>query len=238
MYDYYEEPYYEPTEADEIFLEAREKLINSLKGTVKQYVENVKSENERLKKELYTAKSKLREVETREFALEREKSNLMNTVRKERLSELLKDFQVERFMVTSTTKYAEKCDKCDDERYIHYKSPLGKEHKERCNCCDNSEKIYKPKSMLCTEFKVDSRDSKKLRMWYNRNTYDREEYYDSSKHFEKSYNGESYDILNEYEIFFDTIEECQKYCDWLNRDVDLEKYNSDLTVEYLPKKRG
>lgn len=238
MYDYNDEPYYEPTEADVIFFEAREKLINSLKGTVKQYVESVTLENEKLKQELEEAKSRLRGIANRESALEREKSDLMNTVRKERLSQLLEDFQVERFMATTTTRYSAKCDKCDDERYIHYKTPSGKYQKERCDCHEDSMNIHVPKSMLCTEFKIDTRDSRKLSMWYKRNVYDKEEYYDSSAYFKELYNGQSYESLKKHDIFFNTEEECRLYCDWLNRDIDLDKYNYDLVIEYSAKKKG
>jgi hypothetical protein len=237
MYDY-DEPYYEPTEADEIFFEAREKLINSLKGTVKQYVENVKLENEQLKQDLEKMRKQVQDVKNKERILEREKSDLMNTVRKERLSELLKDFEVERFMVTTARMLAQKCDKCDDDRILHYKTPLGKDQKERCDCYEDSVNINKPKSMLCTEFKVDSHNGNKLRMWYKRNIYDKEDYYDSSAYLKECYNEQPYESLDKYNIFFDTEEECELYCDWLNRDIDLVKYNYDLSTEIISKKKG
>jgi hypothetical protein len=226
MYDY--DPYYEPTEAEEIFFEAREKLIKSLKGTVKQYVEDVKLENEKLKKEIETMRKQVQDVKNKEIRLEREKSDLMNTVRKERLSELMKDFQVERFMVTTIKMLAQKCDKCDSDRILHYKTPLGKAQKERCDCYDDSVIIHKPKTMLCTEFQISRNNNKKLSMWYKRKLSGDEDYYDSSAYFKEGYNGQPYESLNVHDIFFDTENECQLYCDWLNRNIDLEKYNCDL----------
>jgi pyruvate-formate lyase len=178
MYNYYEEQYCEPTEADEIFMEAKEKLLNSLKGTVKQHIESIKIENENLKKQIQRLELKFNETNYDLQELKKEKSKFAELVRKERLSELLKDFQVERFMVTSLKKYNQKCDKCDDERYIHYKSPLGKNQKELCDCNDDNATVYEVKSMIVTEFALNDRNTK-FRIWYKHNTSDKEEYYTS-----------------------------------------------------------
>lgn len=224
MYDYNDEPYYEPTVADEIFFEAREKLINSLKDTAKQYVENFAKENQKLKNENEKLLKKVNDIEYREKELERSKQNLEKDVRKERLSLILEQLKVERFMVKSKTMYSKKCDKCNDERVIEYLSPLGAKQKERCDCYNNSIKTYVPESQLCTEFKIDSQNNNKLRMWYKGNCYEKEEYYTSSNYYKQSYTGEDYSTLDVYRIFFDTLDECQQYCDWLNRDVDFSIY--------------
>lgn len=228
MYDYYDEPYYEPTVADEIFLEAREKLIESLKDSVKQHIENLERENLEIKSKNEKLLKQVSEIESKKLELERAKQTLERDVRKERLSTLLEQLKVERFMVKTKTMYGKKCDKCNEERYIEFISPLGNKLKERCDCYDNKVIAYFPKSHLCTEFKVDSQNGNKLRMWYKENTYGREEYYSSGSHYEKSYTDEDYSTLNTYNIFFDTIEECQKYCDWLNRDIDLSQYSENL----------
>lgn len=224
MYNFYDEPYYEPTIADEIFFEAREKLTESLKDTVKQYVENFVKENQELKNENEKLLKKVKDIESRERELERSKQNLERDVKKERLSSILEQLKVERFMAKTKTMYGKKCNKCNDERIIEYLSPLGTKQKERCDCYNNSVNVYYPTSQLCTEFKVDSKNNDKIRMWYTKNTYDREEYYTSNSYYKQSYTGEDYIALDVREIFFDTLDECQKYCDWLNRDVDLSIY--------------
>lgn len=225
MYDYNDEPYYEPTVADEIFFEAREKLTKSLKDTVKQYVENFVKENQELKNENEKLLKKVKDIEYRERELERAKQNLEKDIKKERLSSILEQLKVERFMAKSITMYSKKCDKCNDERIIEYLSPLGMKQKERCDCHNNSVKAYFPTSQLCTEFKIDSQNNNKLRMWYKQNIYEKEEYYTSSNYYKQSYAGEDYSTLDVYEIFFDTLDDCQKYCGWLNRDVDLNEYS-------------
>ena len=224
MSDYYDEPYYEPTAADEIFFEAREKLIKSLKDSVKQHIENIENENKKLKDKNEKLSVQVREIEYRERKLELEKKNLESTVRRERLSVLLEQLKVERFMVKTKTMYEKKCNKCNSERYVEFLSPLGKKQKERCDCYTNRVEVFLPESHLCTEFKVDSQNSNKLRMWYRLNSYNKDEYYSSSTYYQNSYDGEPYESLSIYSTFFDTLEECQKYCDWLNRDIDFEKY--------------
>ena len=208
MSDYCDEPYYEPTAADEIFFEAREKLIKSLKDSVKQHIENIENENQKLKDKNKKLSAQVREIESRETKLELEKKNLESTVRRERLSVLLKQLKVERFMVETKTMYIKKCNKCNEERYIEFLSPLGKKQKERCDCYTDSVKVFLPESHLCTEFKVDNGNPSKLRMWYKQNASAGEEYYTSSNYYNKSYNGEDYSTISIYAIFFDTLEEC------------------------------
>lgn len=226
MYDFDDEQYYEPTEADEIFLEAREKLINSLKGSVKQHLKNVSLENEKLRKQIQKLESKLNESNWSLQQLKKEKSNFAEVARKERLSDLLKDFQVERFMVASSTKYNQKCNKCDDERYVHYKTPLGKDQKELCDCNDDSAIVYEVKSVVVTEFALNDNGSK-FRLWYKRNTSGKDEYYTSTNFYELSSDGLSYESLNKHSAIFDSLDACQAYCDWLNKDVDTAKYIYD-----------
>ena len=229
MYNWYEnEPHYEPTMSDIIIEEAKIKLMDVLSNQVKKDRDSVILENISLKKKNEELKQKVDEISKRENKLEIEKRNLKKTVRKEYLSNLLKDFQVERFKVDYKSMYGKKCNKCNDRRQIIYKSPLGKEQKELCDCAKDRVKIYFPESALCTEFKIDKNDRDKLRMWYTKNSYDdKEEYYSSSNYYEKSYNNEPYEDLNSYKIIFDTIEECQKYCDWLNKDINIEEYSEN-----------
>ena len=51
-----------------------------------------------------------------------------------RLTELLKDYKAMIYTVDSNRIYEPKCNLCDDNRQVEYKTPLGRTAKEDCSC--------------------------------------------------------------------------------------------------------
>lgn len=88
MYDY-EEPYYEPTPADEIFFDAKQKLEDCLKESIKDKIKNLENENTRLKAENTKLKNKFCEVERKEKQLKNEEKDLENKVLRRKFAEML-----------------------------------------------------------------------------------------------------------------------------------------------------
>lgn len=223
MYDYYdEEPFYEPTVADEIFIEYTQKLKDALKDNIKQDIENIKSENQRLKEENEKYKSRENEIACKERELEYEKQNLMYKVRQERLSELMKDFQVIMYKVGTTKEMFPKCNNCDENRKIHFTSPLGREMTESCTC-NISKTVYIPVEFICTEFKINKDNNKTMSAWYKLHKdkdYDWYQYQSDSYKKKVYEEGMDFEKLDWYCTFFKLKEECQKYCDWLNEKED------------------
>lgn len=220
MYEYEEECYYEPSIADELLTEYQEKMKEALLSSVKSKFDAIKAENENLKEQNAKLKKKVEEIDNRERHLKIEKSNMLRDVRKERLSELMKDFHIIMYKIYQDHIMPEKCNKCDDNRNILFNSPSGKVLKENCEC-KNAEKFYKPIEYQCKSFKID-RDGKKMDAWYEENKKNNGD----DDYYERSYSqhcGKIYDETMEYKdgdeyynLFFKTKEECQKYCDWKN----------------------
>jgi FtsZ-binding cell division protein ZapB len=215
--EYY--PCYEPTVVDEILNEYQEKMKDALLDTVKLDIANTKYENTKLKEENKTLKEREHEVNQKERQLEIEKKNLMLKVRNERLAELMKDFEVVMYKVRTTIEKLPKCNNCDDNRKIHFKSPLGNDMSESC-LCDKGKTIYIPMEFICTEFRINS-NNKEMSMWYKMNRGSDYDYYsyESSDYAETVYNNDMKyeDLKSYYHIYFKSINECQKYCDWLNK---------------------
>lgn len=221
MYDYFEEPYYEPTIADEIFFEAREKLINSLKETVKQHLENVVQENENLKKENEKMKQEVTKIRNEKRVFEDEKKNYESKLKRSVLSELLNDLEVIVYSVGSEEYEKQKCDKCNDSREIKYFSPTGKMMFEACECYG---RIYKKvvQENILYEFKKD-RNNTRILMWFKPYNSD-EDGYTSGTAIQTFYdNYEFEDIEKQYNVYFRIKENAELYCEYLNKKNNFPK---------------
>ena len=75
-YWYYEEPIWEPSEADELFDELKSKLVDAAKASLKNDMESLKSRNEYLEKRNKELEDKAQEVSRKESALEYKAQNL------------------------------------------------------------------------------------------------------------------------------------------------------------------
>ena len=235
MYDYYEEPpYYEPSLADEIMFEYQQKMKDALLESVKTEIENIKEENERLKEENKRLHEKQHQVAVKERELLEKEKTLEREFYRKKFSELLKPFtdNYSGYYANSTYKKVNKCEKCDNDRKIIYTSPYGEEIKKDCSCNRRYE-LYKPEHSVIEV----------LSLWKS-NNYDnkfgitpkyqnkREDDYRWSKleftHFVDIFDETTVDDLKKYNTLFKLKEECQKYCDYLNKDI--EEYEVELPV--------
>jgi hypothetical protein len=106
-----------------------------------------------------------------------------------------------------------KCDKCDENRRIHFKTPRGKETYEECECGVGNQ-VYYPEEFRCTEFYID-RSGKGLVGIYNKRQYSDDGYKDSGISTDDLYqSGMDFEKINYYRTMFRVKEDCQKYCDW------------------------
>ncbi len=127
MSEYYSDeefPCFCAPETYEAFQQFVEKWRRSTFEELQFQVENLQNENNRLKAQI------------KELSLIKKNwDEKIKEIRHTRLKELLKDVQECAYLVDCKYEYAHvKCDKCDDERKIHFKSPSGKELTEPCSC--------------------------------------------------------------------------------------------------------
>ncbi len=213
---YDEEPYYEPTPADQIFIEAVNKLEDALKESVKFRVDKFAIDNEKLKQENKKLKDRVNDISRRERDLENEKESYKRQLKRATLTELLEDYETVIYRATYNHVMGEKCSNCDEDRKIHFKSPTNKDVTEDCSC-KISKKIYKPETHYMHEFKK-TNHSEKLIVWYRRYSDSDNGYTSSdaltSKDFYTDQNFE--DIKHYCSLYFKNEEDCKKYCDYLN----------------------
>lgn len=234
----YEEPMWEPSEADELFDEIKSKLIDAAKDSLKSDMESLKRRNEYLEKRNKELEDKSLEVSRKESDLEYKSRNLRREVEKEfyktAIEDLFKDALEESVLWFADNKPHEKpkCDKCNAAREWVLTWPDGTTTKKRCEC-SNPDYWYEPQETWIQTLKYKVKDSNYPSERYYRldkshqDTTERYRYGDYSCNdfgIQFVYDEFCDDVLEKHEhlnygkkIGFKSKEECQKYCDWLNK---------------------
>lgn len=119
-------------ETYEAFRQFAEKWRRSTFEELQFQAENLQNENNRL------------EAQIKELSdIKKNWDEKIKEIRHTRLKELLKDVQECAYLVDYKCEYAHaKCDKCDGERKIHFRSPSGKELTELCSCSSQVRRYF------------------------------------------------------------------------------------------------
>lgn len=232
----YDEPMWEPSEADDLFDEIKQKLIDSAKSSLKNGMESLKSRNKYLEKRNKELENKAWAVEKKEHDIEYKAQNLRREVEKEfykaAIEDIFKDMieKSQMWFAKNTPHEKPKCDKCDANRNWVLTWPNGKTVTKKCDCAD-PDYWYEPEEAWIDTLRYRIKDS----------NYQSERYYRLDKtynYIDRKYDGYSYadfgiqfvydkfcdDVIEKRKqlgygknIGFKSKEECQKYCDWLNK---------------------
>jgi hypothetical protein len=219
---YFEEDFYhEPSEFEMQIEEFKASLMSKVKEDYIKELERLKKENAELQNVKKNFEGIKNGYEKKKRELEYERSNLLHQVRRERLSELMKDCEIELFTVGSKGRRQPKCDKCNEDRRIPYTTPLGKETYEICDC-DSKIQVYEPIPIMLHTFSI--RNGNGL-AWYKIHNDRHDEwftYYDDSISGKDLITDESQfeSIGYSYKTLFKTKELAQQYSDYKNSQVN------------------
>lgn len=240
MYYDYDDYFREPSEFEMQIEEFKDSLRDAVKDEIKEKIESLEKELAELKEFRDERNKFVREYESKIQEMQREVSNTKRTAKeseekwkKARLYQLLGDYLIVGYKVGYQWEYGEKCDKCDENRKIHFVSPQGKEYEEDCKCAVRYYRYF-PQEAILSKIYV----RKKNFRWndngetdfYNRyytverkddDDYDRYEstsdvYASSDIDFEK---------VNSWHAVFLNEEDCKKFCDWKTEQA-LKKMNA------------
>lgn len=209
----YDDFYDEPSEFDIQIEEWKDTLRECVKKEYKEEMERLRKENAELSDIKKNWNEKIGELEREKNKLEIAIKDAENKAKKERLRELLDAFTKQAWGVKYSYEYIrEKCDKCDDKGYIHYKSPQGRDVKEECNC-RRRVPIFRPQEAEIVAF--DDRNGKiKPTFCYESNNNNE---CDSYKETKRVYAGENFkDIDSYYGIVFFNKDDCERFCEYKN----------------------
>lgn len=218
--DYIEEENESYNMMDSIFNDIKEKFYERLKSDVKQKIKELEEENKYLNE-------KASKLEHELYKYEKEKSDIRLELSRAKLSDLFKECGMINVLYSPSWEfsYKRKCDKCDDDRRVHYKTPRGKDAYELCECGEHK-KMYYPAEYELVRFYRNNwsidKEERPVFLWFEEVNYEKGEFKNECivKHI---YNNESYEELferfGEYSggLFFKSKEECQDYCDWLSK---------------------
>lgn len=216
---------------DSIFNDIKEKFYEKLKTGVKQKIKELEEENACLEAKVDKLTNDLNKYKDKE-------NNIKLEVSRARLSDLFKELGMINVLYTPTWKgaYKKKCNKCDDNRRIYYKTPMGRDANEMCECSEYKKMFY-PMEYELVKFTRNiwrrDKDKHPIFLWFEECDYEKEEFR-NERSVTHIYNNESYEELwkkfGEYSngLFFKSKEECQGYCDWLS---GLYGWTSDMIYD-------
>ena len=215
----YDDFYYEPSEFEIQIDEFKQGLMKSVKQEILDEINKLKNENKelqsfKLRKEQIEREHRNKLIELQNRAIEAER-----TASRAKLVELLGEYFTVAWGVKNDYVALPKCDKCDDKRYIHFKSPSGKNLTEQC-ACDKKKCNYIPQELSLIKFYAKRKDRAGKEQHVERHykkvesiLSDYDEYDDTSN----LYNGEEFENANRYGIVFLEKDKCQEYCNYLNQ---------------------
>ncbi len=236
---YYEEeyPYYEPTIADEIMMEYQQKMKDALLENIKFQIEQTKEENIRLKQQNEDYKKREHNITAKERDLKYKEDNLKREVTNEfyktNIGDTLKQYLEDSEVWIADNEYYQKkkCNLCNEDRELVASFPNGKTTTTACACAKSLSR-YVPNSSIMSMIKFVKNDS---RYYSDRKFYLSKSYSPPKKNYSYDYDYQEFKIINIVDEFnentiklhedkgygerlgFRSKEECQKYCDWLNK---------------------
>ena len=225
MYYDYDDYWAELSEFDQQIEEFKDSLRNSVKDEIKEKIASLENELSELK-EFRDEKDKfIQECESKVGEAKREAEVAIRTAKeseekwkKARLHQLLGDYLTVGWKVGNSWEYGEKCNKCDENRKIHFTSPQGKKYTEDCQCAKRHYKYFPKEATLC-KFYV-----RKENFGWDDNRYytvvdcdDDYDRYERADHVYTSSDDIDYEKVNSYNAVFLNEEDCQKFCDWKNK---------------------
>lgn len=222
----YDEYFEDFNEFDEQMEEFKNILRNEVKDEIRNKIESLEKEVKELK-EFRDNKDRItEEYNTKIAEAQRAAREAKEKYKKARLYQLMGEFNTIGWKIKSKYTLGEKCNKCDENRKIHFTSPQGKPYVEECKCAKRHY-TYFPEEATLAKFYVRKKNfrwNNDDRIDYHNRYYtvkDDDEYdlYETaSELYEPGYTME-YEKINSYRAVFLSKEDCQKYCDWKNAKV-------------------
>lgn len=238
MYDYTDyENFYEPSEYDMMVENFKDTLRKSV---AKEWVDRM-NELEKENNELQEIKKNFEEIKKdyehkkQQCDWEKEKAikDAEQNAKRMRLKELMQDVQKSYWKPSLRYVYTKKCNKCNENREIVFKSPSGKEMSENCECL-KSVRVYFPICEVIYEISLKDGYNKTANIFFTEqrktnddNYYVSTEYYESKTIIEDDVDFATLNIDTNEILYFVSEEKCQEYCSWYNKEIlkiDMSKY--------------
>lgn len=227
MYENYEDCKYEPSAADEVFEEAKEKLKSLLNERIKSEIEELRNRVKYLEdaNKAYARKEVL--IKTKEQVLQRKEMDLEKEFIKGKFSNLLEPiFGIDQvYCVAYEHLLFPKCDKCNEDRKIQFSNAYGDSTLLNCEC-NKRYAHYSPKKL-----EIKSIDVYKSNYIYGDLEFRAKFFFEPKNSDDKYCEIQIPKIIKEFDEellkdtayyipYFSSEEECQKFCEYAEkRDI-------------------
>ena len=215
------EDYYEPSEFEEEIQNLKQSIRDSVRKEIKDEMDRLRVENAELR-EVKENWQEIKNVHVKAMSdLKFAKENAEWEAKKARAKDILADLAVIGYRPSVRYEVGPKCDKCDQYRYRHFISPLGREMKEECTC-KKAKRIYSPAENKLLEFHI----GREIGSVYYERAEDKDIDCDTYSLRADVYKELPDDLtkINEYRAVFINKDDCQRYCDEMNKaEEDKDK---------------
>lgn len=221
--DFYDEEY---DYFDSTIVELKEQLKKEVKQDIQDKIKNLEEENKELRDVKENWKTLKQEYKNKINEAEIEKQDILDNAKREIYNATLKDlfencdYFKKLYKVDYKTEKREKCDKCDEDRNLTLIDCYGRKHKVTCECY-KSKKIYYAEENSETAIYIQKnkeRDNFKFE-FKNQESYTYGSKIDRENVLEK-FDKNKVDGHLYWDVYFTTLEEAQKYADYLNSKED------------------
>lgn len=216
--DFYNEG---PSDFDIAIEEFKEGLRKIVRDEYVKEMTRLKKENEELQEVKKNWAQIQMEYQFKEEKFNREKSEIERELARKKFNELttIADFSEHLYVIDYKEGYVPKCNKCDDNRQIHFTSPSGRDCKEDCPVCGKRYCIYYPKPVDAIKIRFSKDPYLKNEVWavkcdeYCENiTYQKENVWKGAA---EEFNFDDYYTLRH--TCFESKELVQQICDRINK---------------------
>jgi len=211
------------TEYDEVAEELKGTLRAAVKTEITNKIEMLTNQNRELKEKLKGLDTLEREAVQAKARFDREyataKYQAASEFRKEKLVELLAVIDERLYTVERVYLKREKCDLCNDNRQILYKTPSGREQAEMCVCATNDPRWQ---AVEVVAHEVSCRSGKLMLWWVPVNRYEDADWVGSPKHLKRAESATATEHAEDPTAFsFKDMASAQAVSDAANKKVDL-----------------
>lgn len=204
--------YYEPSDLEIAMEDFKQSIIENVRQELKDKIARLEKENSELLEVKKNWASIQKEYKDSIHDLHVKMENAEREAKRLKAKEIINSISTTGYRVHYEYVKPPKCDKCDENRYVHFISPLGREMKEPCKCSEGY-KFFSPQEekLICFYATETIRDK-----YYSCTDRDLERWELRSDVYEEL--PKDLDSINEYRAVFVNKQDCQTYCDWKNEN--------------------
>lgn len=228
MFDY-DEYDFEDYDSDELVNKSVSDLLWKIEDSVKKkyekQIQDLKDELSELKNFRDDYDKYADEMHSLERQLEETKNRIHSEAANMRLKDIIEAASKPCYGISLNSRYVyDKCDKCDNERYIHFNSPSGRDMKEPCKCSEIVFEYSVEPAYLFSINTYDYQDSEIKGINFEHALYS--DFIANLKDSDRAcvekrifYHGQRFDDLTDYQIrlmYFRNKEDAERAAEYLN----------------------